>query len=131
MAEFLEVMRQAHRMCDVYDDCNDCPMDSYTVQCALACDDVYTDAVLKEFEQTVMQWAKDHPEPQYPTWREWKNENFPDAPVGLTPCSFMSRERQGKIMGEEECVFLSCADCVNTPIPADIAKKLGIRPKEV
>lgn len=130
MAEFAEVMRQAHRMCDVYDDCNDCPMNSSNVLCALASDEDYTDAVLKEFEQTVMQWAKEHPEPQYPTWKEWKNENFPDAPVGLTPCSFMSRERQAKIMGEEECVFLSCADCVNTPIPADIAKKLGIRPKE-
>lgn len=130
MAEFAEVMRQAHRMCDVYDDCNDCPLSSSNVQCAMAWN-YYTDAVLKEFEQTVRQWAKEHPEPKYPTWREWKNENFPDAPVGLTPCSFMSRERQGKIMGEEECVFLSCADCVNTPIPADIAKKLGIRPKEV
>ena len=129
MAEFLEVMQQAHRMCDAYDDCNDCPLSSSNVQCAMAWN-YYTDAVLKEFEQTVMQWAKEHPEPQYPTWREWKNENFPDAPVGLTPCSFMSRERQVKIMGEEECVFLSCADCVNTPIPADIAKKLGIRPKE-
>lgn len=131
MAEFAGVMRNAHRMCDVYDDCNNCPMSSSNVQCALACDEDYTDAVLKEFEQTVMQWAKEHPEPQYPTWKEWKEENFPDAPVGLTPCSFMSRERQGKIMGEEECVFLNCADCMNTSIPADIAKKLGIRPKEV
>lgn len=130
MAEFAEVMRQAHRMCDVYDYCNDCPMSSSNVQCAMACDKDYTDAVLKEFEQTVMQWAKEHPEAQYPTWREWQNENFPDAPVRLTPCSFMSEERHEKIMGKE-CEFLSCADCVNTPIPADIAKKLGIRPKEV
>lgn len=130
MAEFAEVMRQAHRMCDVYD-CDHCPLTCESVLCALASDKDLTYAVIKKFESKVMQWAKEHPEPQYPTWREWKNENFPDAPVGLTPCSFMSRERQAKIMGEEECVFLSCADCVNTPIPADIAKKLGIRPKEV
>lgn len=129
MAEFAEVMRQAHRMCDAYD-CDHCPLTCESVLCALASDKDLTYAVIKKFESKVMQWAKEHPEPQYPTWREWKNENFPDAPVGLTPCSFMSRERQAKIMGEEECVFLSCADCVNTPIPADIAKKLGIRPKE-
>lgn len=130
MAEFWKVMRNAHRMCDAYD-CDHCPLTCESVLCALASDKDLTYAVIKKFESKVMQWAKEHPEPQYPTWREWKNENFPDAPVGLTPCSFMSRERQVKIMGEEECVFLSCADCVNTPIPADIAKKLGIRPKEV
>lgn len=129
MAEFAEVMRQAHRMCDVCK-CDDCPMADHVDMCGLIHSKYRKEGILLEFERIVMQWAKEHPEPQYPTWKEWKNENFPDAPVGLTPCSFMSRERQAKIMGEEECVFLSCADCVNTPIPADIAKKLGIRPKE-
>lgn len=129
MAEFLEVMRQAQRMCDTYD-CGHCPLTYESVLCALASDKDLTCSVIKKFESKVMQWAKEHPEPQYPTWREWQNENFPDAPVRLTPCCFMPGERHEKIMGEE-CVFLSCADCVNTPIPADIAKKLGIRPKEV
>lgn len=130
MAELWEVTRNAHRMCDAYD-CDHCPITYVSVLCALASDEGLTYGVIKKFESKVMQWAKEHPEPQYPTWKEWKEENFPDAPVGLTPCSFMSRERQGKIMGEEECVFLNCADCMNTSIPADIAKKLGIRPKEV
>ena len=90
----------------------------------------YTYEELLVIEQTVMQWAKEHPEPQYPTWKEWQNENFPDAPVEMSPCSFMSRERQGNIMGKG-CEFLVCSNCISAPIPADIAKKLGIRPKEV
>lgn len=131
MAEFAEVMRQAHRMCEECG-CADCPMlDVEEIgECNLIFGKKYTPEDLLDIEQRIVQWAKENPEPQYPTWKEWQNENFPDAPVRLTPCSFMSEERHEKIMGEE-CVFLSCADCVNTPIPADIAKKLGIRPKEV
>lgn len=129
MAEFVEVMRQAHRMCDAYD-CDHCPITYESVLRALASDKDLTYAVIKKFESKVMQWAKEHPEPQYPTWEEWKKENFPDALVGLTPCYFMSIERQEEIMGRE-CGSLNCADCLNTSIPADIAKKLGIRPKEV
>lgn len=128
MAEFLDVMRQAQKICDTYK-CDDCPMVDHVDMCGLIHSKYRKAGFLLEFEQIVMQWAKEHPELQYPTWKEWKKANFPDASIGLTPCSFMSRERQGKIMGEE-CVFLDCADCINTPIPADIAKKLGIRPKE-
>ena len=124
MAEFAEVMRQAHRMCDVYEYCNDCPMSSSNVQCALACDEDYTDAVLKEFEQTVMQWAKEHPVPQYPTWAEWHKENFPNASAIFAPCMFASISELG-------CAVTNCRACKSRPIPADIAKKLGIRPKEV
>lgn len=123
MAEFAEVMRQAHRMCDVYDDCNDCPLSSSNVQCAMAWN-YYTDAVLKEFEQTVRQWAKEHPEPQYPTWEEWHTKNFPDVIRNLTPCTFAP-------ISELRCAETNCRACRSRPIPADIAKKLGIRPKEV
>lgn len=123
MAEFLEVMQQAHRMCDAYDDCNDCPLSSSNVQCAMAWN-YYTDAVLKEFEQTIMQWAKEYPEPQYPTWAEWHKENFPNASAIFTPCMFASISELG-------CAKTNCRACKSRPIPADIAKKLGIRPKEV
>lgn len=123
MAEFLEVMRQAHRMCDAYDDCNDCPLSSSDVQCAMAWN-YYTDAVLKEFEQTVRQWAKEHPEPQYSTWAEWHKENFPNASAIFAPCMFASISELG-------CAATNCRACKSRPIPADIAKKLGIRPKEV
>ena len=129
MAEFAEVIQQAHRMCDAYDDCNDCPLSSSNVQCAMAWN-YYTDAVLKEFEQTVRQWAKEHPEPQYPTWKEWQEENFTDIGSKLKPCNFMMAGKWLNIIGGS-CACLTCDDCIRQPIPADIAKKLGIRPKEV
>lgn len=127
MAEFVEVMRQAQKICDTYK-CDDCPMADHVDMCGLIHSKYRKAGFLLEFERIVMQWAKEHPEPQYPTWEEWQRENFPDAPVRLTPCSFMFRERWEEIMGKK---CFKCADCVNTPIPADIAKKLGIQPKEV
>lgn len=55
----------------------------------------------KEFERRVMEWAEAHPEPVYPTWKTWLISEW----VANTPK-------------------------IDEPIPADIAKKLGIKPKE-
>jgi hypothetical protein len=55
-----------------------------------------------EFEKRVMSWAAEHPKPVYPTWGTWLAEKF----------GYDLRE----IMYE--------------PVPADIAQKLGIEPKE-
>lgn len=131
MAEFAEVMRQAHRICKTHN-CGDCPMRNIGVvgECELRIGAKYTYEELLVIEQTVMQWAKEHPDPQYPTWKEWQNENFPDAEAIIRPCSYISLSRIGNIMGNS-CPFLTCDECISKPIPADIAKKLGIRPKEV
>ena len=123
MAEFREVIRQAHRMCDTYD-CDHCPLTYESVLCALASDKDLTYAVIKKFESKVMQWAKEHPEPQYPTWAEWHKENFPNASAIFAPCTFASTSELG-------CAKTNCRACKSRSIPADIAKKLGIRPKEV
>ena len=129
MAEFLEVMRQAQRMCDTYD-CDHCPLTYESVLCALASDKDLTCSVIKKFESKVMQWAKEHSEPQYPTWKEWQEENFPDIGSKLKPCNFMMAGKWLNIIGGS-CDCLTCDDCIRQPIPADIAKKPGIRPKEV
>ena len=129
MAEFVEVMRQAQRMCDTYD-CDHCPLTYESVLCALASDKDLTCSVIKKFESKVMQWAKEHSEPQYPTWKEWQEENFPDIGSKLKPCNFMMAGKWLNIIGGS-CDCLTCDDCIRQPIPADIAKKLGIRPKEV
>lgn len=71
-----------------------------------------------------MQWAAEHPEPVYPTWDEWQNSVFPDAEIDITPCTFGSRDRLN-------CFFeKKCSTCNEQQIPADIAEKLGIKPKE-
>lgn len=119
MAEFLEVIKQANRLCKAYVDCSDCTLGSSSIGCAPICDECYTDAALKEFEQTVMQWAKEHPEPRYPTWEEWYKESFPNSISGVHPCDFIRCDE-----------FLGCDACKDQPIPAGIAKKLGVSPKE-
>lgn len=119
MAEFVEVMKQARRMCKSIDDCADCPL---TDLC-------YFDKYMKEYdgsliqqEAVIMKWAAENPELRFPTWHEWANEQFPDADRSIRTCAFISKER-ANCMAQD-----TCNDCRNQPIPADIAQKLGIQP---
>ena len=89
MAEFSEVMRQFNRLRNS-NACKECPMEGH---CGMDEAKLVPDA----FEKIVMDWAEAHPEPVYPTWLEWLDNN-----------NRLLRDR----------------------IPADIAEKLGIRPKE-
>lgn len=64
-------------------------------------------------------WAAEHPEPRYPTWREWQISTFKGATCRVQPCAFVSSD-------DLECG--DCSNCRDRPIPADIAEKLGIKP---
>lgn len=106
MAEFSEVIKEFKRMCRYYNNKatqNDCPLYCKGHGCnishcrMLAFDD-------KRFHSMVMSWAAEHPEPVYPTWKEWLAEQGILSAGGLWEKAFK-------------------------PIPADIAKKLGIKPK--
>ena len=71
-------------------------------------------------------WAAEHPVPRYPTWREWYTTTFPDVTHShffVCPGHF----GDGDI---NACSNYHCGECVNRPIPADIAEKLGIKPIE-
>ena len=123
MAQFSEVMRQARRMCEAFRDgnCSKCPIGNANVlECGIT---VTSEMDCEEVERRVMQWAVEHPEPVYPTWREWQNSTFPDAGRYIMPCEFESKNRF-------KCKEKTCYQCVTEPIPADIAEKLGIKPKE-
>ena len=118
MAEFQEVMKQAKRMCDA--NCEECPL-HYTVGpiCPIA---VTGNDEIAETERIVMDWAAAHPEPRYPTWKEWHEANFINASKPFQPCRFMNQDKL-------ECDYhKSCDVCRSKPIPADIAEKLGIKP---
>ena len=124
MAQFSEVMRHARRMCKAFSDghCSECPIGNANVlECGI---NVTSEMDCKEVERRVMQWAAEHPEPVYPTWSEWQNSVFPDAAIDITPCAFGSRDRLNCFLEK------TCYQCINEPIPADIAEKLGIKPKE-
>ena len=125
MAEFIEVMRQAKRMCEEQqniDCCVRCPINKNG--CMVAADAEYVDYA--DAEQKIMHWAAEHPEPLYPTWNEWYRKNFPDAYYdGKRICPMIFR-------GGESCDSeTDCDKCRDRPIPANIAEKfIRIKPKE-
>ena len=133
MAEFTEVCRQARRLCEAHgngvDNCDKCPMADkfgYAYGCSIIhMSNECSDAEYIEFEDIVMKWATEHPEPTYPTWRYAWKQLFPESSHNRPPCPryFMSEERVDGI-----CPGRNCADCWELPIPADIAEKLGIKP---
>lgn len=113
MAEFQEVMRQFDRMCKAHVGCINCRLhhgDGYSDECSIG-------AFIRntaEIEQKVMSWAAEHPEPVYPTWEMYLADRMTaDMQDGKThnPQSVEEYMRR-------------------TRIPADIAQKLGIKPKE-
>ena len=121
MSEFTDVMRQARRMCKTQEDCESCPLwNTANFFCKLDTTCYSDDSVI---ESIIMQWAAKHPETVYPTWREWQNSTFKDAHKHITPCTFGSRDRF-------KCEGKTCYVCMDQQIPADIAEKLGIKPKE-
>jgi len=111
VAEFQEVMRQWSRMCELHDDgCASC--DIY-VDCGAKYPESRTSLNIKTIEDTVINWAKDHPEPVYPTWEMYLAERM------------TADMRDGKTHNPQ-----SVEEYVRrTRIPADIAKKLGLKPK--
>ena len=121
MAEFIEVMRQAKRMCKAFTDghCSECPIgDAKVLECGIT---VTAEMNCEEVERRVMQWAAEHPEPVYPSWEEGWGQMFPGACE--TPCP-------NDHFGINIKCNISCAECHKRPIPAEIAEKLGIKPKE-
>lgn len=123
MAEFQEVIRQAERICDMHHECIECPLHN---KCVLPVQS-YANQDFEEMEAVVMQWASEHPEPQYPTWEEWQEADYPNARFPISLCHFI----KGSICPRPMNPLLgSCVECRKQPIPADIAEKLGIKPRE-
>lgn len=123
MTEFSVVMKHAKRMCRQIADCNQCPLD-LPEGCKMQPYSLPDKWDVEEFEKAadiVMDWAEKHPEPRYPTWTEWQKANFPNALHDICPNYFMPKKPLGT------CAT-SCERCRNTPIPADIAEKLGVKP---
>lgn len=121
MAEFQEVVKQWQRMCagHVCDNREEdgliCPI---TIKhSGYPCVDTVTDLsqeAVAQVEDIVMTWAAEHPEPVYPTWGEWL------VSIGVLPDEGVSLD----------LLFELCKTGLIDRIPADIAEKLGIKPKE-
>lgn len=126
MAQFVEVMKQARRLCEEQqhiDCCVRCPMQGKE-GCMVTADAENIDYV--EAERKIMGWAAEHPEPVYPNLNEAWINLFPDSLE--VPCP-------KRLFGEDYypifvCAEHDCAYCKAMPMHPDVAKKLGIEPKE-
>lgn len=125
MAEFVEVMKQARRMCGSIS-CDNCILPRGSDEMCIWEDAParLTDEVIAEIEAKTLKWAAENPEVRYPTWREWQLEHFPDAANMIYPCEYISWA------DAHCCSKKDCSDCRCQPIPAAIAQKLGIKLKE-
>ena len=135
MAEFVEVMKQYKRMCDweltrTKTQCADCIISSTNNGMNMSCVTfLYQNPV--GAEKNIMEWAAAHSEPKYPSWNETWKQLFPsayrctDPSAQNSPCiKYFLPLSQIKYEGA------SCADCLQNPITADVAEKLGIKPLE-
>ena len=108
---FQEVCKSAKRMCEAFgEDCRACPLDSNCC-CTLAW---YADDYIK-VESTIMEWAKNNPEPEYPTWKEWLEEQR--VVVHFDSVSTKGKKVKWELTNKSNC-----------PIPDEIAQLLGLKP---
>lgn len=131
MAEFVEVMRQERRLCAMYH-CSRCPLNDFNgYNCMMCPDSTVSDT---KIEEIILQWAKENPEPVYPSWTEaWeqlfptegRNQLFKTAGDYMCPAYFGEKHRN------KQCGKITCWECKREPMHPEVAEKLGIKPKEV
>lgn len=111
--EFVEVMRQWKRRCEHCDAKENvhCYVHGYTCS---AFNKMKNFTNFKSVEEEIMKWAAENPEPQYPTWWEW-----------LFSIGAVTR----KVKPDVAATLIDTG--LLDHIHADMAKKLGIAPKEV
>lgn len=119
MAEFAEVARAWKRMCSKMNRCEGCPIvaASHGARCGVIPSTVAVKNI-EEIEKAVTNWAAENPEPVYPTWLEW-----------LESLGYGIAFRDGSGIDGVDGWAFSFKEA-GKPIPADIAQKLGIEPKE-
>ena len=101
MAEFRFIMRQRRRMCDAADrKCGGCALQG--MDCGISAMSSNPD----EYEDLILQWAAEHPEPDYPSFMDWLRKMYP----------------QLEGMSDFDAIWF----LLETKIPADIAQKLGL-----
>lgn len=126
MAEFVEVMKQARRLCKEQqhiDCCVRCPMQGKE-GCMVVADVEKIDYV--EAERKIMDWAAEHPEPVYPSWEEAWTKLFPYACEVPCPRKYFDKDCFPIFI----CAEHDCDRCKALPMYPKIAEKLGIKPKE-
>ena len=124
MAEFQEVMKQWRRFCESHSNCGECEFDGKRI-----CGEAHISNVpYSDLELRIMAWAAEHPEPVYPTWGEWLMEQMVIAERMRPKYDYTNGERTYEL--ERTGEYIAIDSEMKKHIPADIAEKLGIEPKE-
>jgi hypothetical protein len=111
MADFVQVMNDWKRMCKAMEVAHPNNACDICLLQAWGCPAIYEDDRGIDYEvlaERIEEWAKEHPEPVYPTWEDFLEK------VGLGEF----------VNGTARLAWLR-----ETHIPADIAQKLGIEPE--
>jgi hypothetical protein len=124
MSDFVQTMKDWRRMCQHMEkiggdrSCDICPLGG--------CNAIYEDDGNTDYAnvgEKVAAWAAENPEPVYPTWLEWlKSKGVVPYIDGLTITEYAD--------GGFSHAHVNIKEIAMQPIPADIAEKLGIKPKE-
>lgn len=121
MAEFSEIIKQFKRMCWYYSrdkGQKSCPICTSYPNCNIGqCRKIAFEKPA-HFAATVMRWAAENPEPVYPAWGEWLEKQ------GVVKTILSPRYK------ENGASYYELMYEITNPIPADIAQKLGLQPKE-
>lgn len=126
MTNFAQTMHDWQRMCKYYDThynedcCEKCPLGG--------CGAIWEMDYIKDWEDfasKIEDWAEKHPEPVYPTWREYLMK------MGLIVernCQYYESDlNEINIKTEKNAAILN--EKANRPISAEIAAALGLEPK--
>lgn len=123
--EFVDTMLQWKRMCGVFCKKAQEELTSCGFTCPLGVSEMCAGGVFEglgreEIErgaEIIQKWAEENPEPVYPTWGEW-----------FVSMGMLSDEWDNTYSPFRYVGYLP--SLMRTPIPVDIAEKLGIKPKE-
>ena len=114
MSDFVKTMRDWKRMCYAfskqygYDCCQYCRLHQKGCEAILL---QIQESAYDTIAETVYAWAAENPEPQYPTWLDYLHT------LGL-------------VIKTENCTTYGFDFTkARNPTPADIAEKLGLKPK--
>ena len=133
MSDFVQTMKDWRRMCAAYstdddDCCKGCPVLDYRDH---GCSAIFEMDVVdwKKYENAIAKWAAEHPEPVYPTWGEWLMEQMVIAERMRPKYDYTNGEYTDEL--ERTGEYIAIDSEMKKQIPADIAEKLGIEPKEM
>lgn len=123
--EICDFLKSWKRMCNSMTEmngCEDCPIvkNTHNARCGdMPCEMQDVESITREVEK----WAKAHPKPVYPTWREWLEEQ------GVLDIEYVPRTSSTASTTNKYVHTVRTCPSFYHPIPADIAEKLGIKSK--